>query len=133
MQISPIRTKQDYRAALREVSRLMDLDPDIGTPNGDKLDVLATLVQAYEATHYPIAAPDPIEAIKFRLEQSGLGVKDLQPMIGQSNRVYEILNKKRNLTLQMIRKLHYGLGIPPAALIAEYMLKAPNTHSYRSA
>jgi HTH-type transcriptional regulator/antitoxin HigA len=120
MQISPIRCEQDYRTTLREVSRLMKLDPDAGTPSGDKLDVLATLVQAYEATHYPIAAPDPIEAIKFRLEQGGLSPKDLQPMIGQSNRVYEILNRKRNLTLPMIRRLHHGLGIPPAALIAEY-------------
>jgi HTH-type transcriptional regulator / antitoxin HigA len=120
MNITPIRTEVDYRNTLREVSRLMALDPDVGTPNGDKLDVLATLVQAYEAVHYRIDAPDPIEAIKFRLDQSGLSIKDLQPMIGQSNRVYEILNRKRNLTLPMIRRLHHGLGIPPAALIAEY-------------
>ncbi|MFM2049633.1 MAG: hypothetical protein RL682_124 [Pseudomonadota bacterium] len=120
MNITPVRTKQDYKAALREISKLMALDPDIGTPSGDKLDVLATLVQAYEAAHYPIAAPDPIEAIKFRLEQGGLSTKDLQPMIGRPNRVYEVLTKKRNLTLQMIRRLHHGLGIPPAALIAEY-------------
>jgi HTH-type transcriptional regulator / antitoxin HigA len=119
MNISPIRTEQDYRAALREVSRLMTLDPDIGTPDGDKLDVLAILVQAHEAAHYPIDLPDPIEAIKFRLDQSGMSIKDLQPMIGQSNRVYEVLNRKRNLTLPMIRRLHRGLGIPPASLISE--------------
>jgi HTH-type transcriptional regulator/antitoxin HigA len=83
------------------------------------LDILATLVQAYEARHSPIGAPDPVEAIKFRMEQSGLTVKDLEPIIGRSNRVYEVLNHKRPLTLAMIRRLHRSLGIPAEVLIAE--------------
>lgn len=117
MDIRPIRTAADYKAALKEVSRLMESDPDIGTPDGDHLDVLATLVQAYEAKHFPIDLPDPVEAIKFRMEQAGLTAKDLEPMIGQRNRVYEVLNRKRSLTLPMIWKLHKGLGIPAENLI----------------
>lgn len=119
MEIRPIHTNDDYRGALQEIAALMDLDPDLGTPDGDRLDVLATLVQAYEARHFPISAPDPIEAIKFRLEQSGLSVKDLEPMIGRSNRVYEVLARSRPLTLTMIRRLHKGLGIPAEVLIAD--------------
>jgi HTH-type transcriptional regulator/antitoxin HigA len=97
----------------------MEADPEPGTPEGDRLDILATLVQAYEARHCPIGAPDPVEAIKFRMEQSGLTVKDLEPIIGRSNRVYEVLNHKRPLTLAMIRRLHRSLGIPAEVLIAE--------------
>lgn len=119
MDIQPIRTESDYRAALRQVSTLMEADPEPGTPDGDRLDILATLVQAYEARHLPIGAPDPIEAIKFRMEQSGLTVRDLEPIIGRSNRVYEVLNHKRPLTLAMIRRLHRSLGIPAEVLIAE--------------
>lgn len=119
MEIRPIHTEADYQAALQEVSVLMDQDPDAGTPDGDRLDVLATLVQAYEAKHYPIAPPDPIEAIKFRMEQGGLSIKDLEPLIGRSNRVYEVLGRTRPLTLPMIRRLHKGLGIPAEVLIAE--------------
>lgn len=119
MDIRPIHTEADYRSALREISALMEADPDPGTPEGDQLDILATLVQAFEARHFPITAPDPVEAIKFRMEQSGLSVKDLEPIIGKSNRVYEVLNRKRPLTLAMIRRLHRNLGIPAAVLIAE--------------
>lgn len=119
MDIQPIHTTKDYKAALREISRLMADDPASGTAEGDRLDILATLVQAYEARHFPIDAPDPVEAIRFRMEQSGLSVKDLEPLIGKSNRVYEVLNRKRPLTLAMIRRLHHGLGIPAEALIAE--------------
>ncbi len=119
MDIRPIRNDDDYRVALRDISKLMNLDPDIGTAKGDRLDVLATLVQAYEARHFPIDAPDPIEAIKFRIEQGGLSVKDLEPMIGRSNRVYEVLSRSRPLTLGMIRRLHKGLGIPAEVLIAD--------------
>ncbi|MCE2971535.1 MAG: transcriptional regulator [Burkholderiales bacterium] len=119
MDIRPIRTKADYKAALKEISALMATDPDLGTPEGDRLDIVTTLVQAYEAKHVPIAAPDPVEAIKFRMEQSGLSVKDLEPIIGRSNRVYEVLNRKRPLTLPMIRRLHRSLGIPADVLIAE--------------
>ena len=87
MEIQPIRTDADHKAALRQISTLMESDPEPGTPEGDRLDILTTLVQAYEARHLPIGAPDPVEAIKFRMEQSGLSVKDLEPIIGRSNRV----------------------------------------------
>jgi len=117
MRIRPIRTDADYRKTLKEISRLMRSDPELGTPEGDRLDVLATLVQAYEAKHFPIDLPDPVEAIKFRMEQGGLTAKDLEPMIGKRNRVYEVLNRKRPLTLPMIRKLHQQLGIPAESLI----------------
>jgi HTH-type transcriptional regulator/antitoxin HigA len=119
MDIRPIHTEADYKATLKEVSALMASDPDLGTPEGDRLDVLVTLVQAYEAKHFPISPPDPVEAIRFRMEQSGLSVTDLEPMIGRSNRVYEVLNRKRPLTLAMIRRLHQKLGIPAHVLIAE--------------
>jgi HTH-type transcriptional regulator/antitoxin HigA len=119
MNIRPIRTDADCKAALRQIATLMASDPEPGTPEGDRLDILATLVQAYEARHVPIGAPDPVEAIKFRMEQSGLTVKDLEPLIGRSNRVYEVLNHKRPLTLAMIRRLHRSLGIPAEVLIAE--------------
>ncbi|CAM5786349.1 helix-turn-helix domain-containing protein [Castellaniella caeni] len=117
MEIRPIRTDVDYKAALKVISGLVEHDPDIGTPDGDRLDVLTTLVQAYEATNFPMDLPDPVEAIKFRMEQAGLTAKDLEPMIGQRNRVYEILNRKRSLTLPMIWRLHKGLGIPAENLI----------------
>ena len=119
MNIRPIHTHADYKAALKDVSALLDRDPAPGTPQGDRLDVLTTLIQAYEARHFPIDAPDPVEAIKFRMEQQGLSVKDLEPIIGQRNRVYEVLNRKRPLTLAMIRRLHSSLGIPAEVLIAE--------------
>lgn len=119
MDIRPIRTDADCKAALKEISALMDTDPDPGTPEGDRLDILATLVQAYEARHVAISAPDPVEAIKFRMDQSGLSVKDLESIIGKSNRIYEVLNRKRPLTLAMIRRLHRSLGIPANVLIAE--------------
>jgi HTH-type transcriptional regulator/antitoxin HigA len=119
MHIQPIRNDADYKAALRQISTLMEADPEPGTPEGDRLDILVTLVKAYEARHFPIGMPDPIEAIKFRMEQSGLTVKDLEPIIGRSNRVYEVLNRKRPLTLAMIRRLHRSLGISAEVLIAE--------------
>ncbi len=119
MNIRPIRTSADYKSTLKEISVLMESDPDLGTPDGDRLDILVTLVQAYEAKHAPMTPPDPVEAIKFRMEQSGLSVKDLEPMIGKSNRIYEVLSRKRTLTLAMIRRLHQSLGIPASVLIAE--------------
>ena len=119
MEIKPIHTAADYKATLHEISALMELDPDVGSPDGDRLDVLATLVQAYEAKHHAIDPPDPIEAIKFRLDQGGLAIKDLEPFIGKSNRVYEVLGRTRPLTLPMIRRLHKGLGIPAEVLIAQ--------------
>jgi HTH-type transcriptional regulator / antitoxin HigA len=119
LNIRPIHTQADYQAALGDIAALMESDPQPGTPKGDRLDILATLVQAYEARHFPIDAPDPVEAIKFRMEQSGLTVKDLEPIIGRANRVYEVLSRKRPLTLAMIRRLHRSLGIPAEVLIAE--------------
>jgi HTH-type transcriptional regulator/antitoxin HigA len=115
MEIKPIVTKADHRAALKEIEALMPAR--LGTPEGDRLDVLVTLVEAWEKKRYPMELPDPIEAIKFRMDQSGLGPKDLVPMIGQLNRVYEVLARKRPLTLQMIRRLHRDLGIPAESLI----------------
>jgi HTH-type transcriptional regulator/antitoxin HigA len=115
MEIKPIRTKADHRAALKEIETLMSARP--GTPEGERLDVLVTLVEAWEKKRYPMDLPDPIEAIKFRMEQSGLRPTDLVPMIGQLNRVYEVLSRKRPLTLAMIRRLHRELGIPAESLI----------------
>ena len=117
MNIHPIRTKADYRRALREVSAYFDNEPEPGSEDGDRFEILVTLVEAWEARHYPIGAPDPVEAIRFRMEQGGLTVKDLVPSIGQPNRVYEVLNRKRGLTLEMVRKLHRNLGIPAESLI----------------
>nr|AEI30497.1 transcriptional regulator XRE family [uncultured microorganism] len=117
MEIRPIHTKRDYKAALREVSAYFENEPAPGTPDGDRFEILLTLVEAYEAKHYPIDLPDPIEAIKFRMEQAGLSPKDLVPAIGRLNRVYEVLNRKRPLTLNMIRKLHERFGIPAESLI----------------
>ena len=117
MEIKPIRTKADYRAALKEIEMLMSARA--GSPEGERLDVMVTLVEAYEKKHYHFELPDPVEAIKFRMEQMALAPKDLVPMIGQINRVYEILNRKRPLTLQMIRRLHMKLGIPAESLIKE--------------
>ena len=117
MNIHPIRNRKDYTAALRELSAYFDDEPEPGTEDGDRFEILATLVEAYEAKHFPIGAPDPVEAIRFRMEQGGLTVKDLVPSIGQPNRVYEVLNRKRALTIDMIRNLHRNLGIPAESLI----------------
>lgn len=123
MDIKPIRTDADYQAALKEIESLMMAEPD--SPEGEKLDVLVTLIEAYEAKHFPMDLPDPVAAIKFEMERKGLTVKDLEPMIGKSNRVYEVLNHKRSLTLKMIWKLNRELGIP-----AESLIKPPAvTHS----
>jgi HTH-type transcriptional regulator/antitoxin HigA len=117
MEIRPIHTAEDYKAVMREVSAFFDNEPEPESPEGDRFEVLLTLVEAYEAKHFPVDLPDPVEAIKFRMEQSDLTPKDLVPMIGRLNRVYEVLNRKRSLTLAMIWKLHNGLGIPAASLI----------------
>ena len=115
MDIKPIKTAADYHAALKEIEKLMMAECD--SPEGDKLDVMVTLAEAYEAKHFPMDLPDPVEAIKFEMERKGLTVKDLEPMIGKSNRVYEVLNHKRSLTLKMIWKLNRELGIPAESLI----------------
>jgi HTH-type transcriptional regulator / antitoxin HigA len=113
--VKPIRTKKDYATALAEVEHLWGAK--LGTPEGDRLDVLATLIDAYEAAHHPMDPPDPIEAIKFRMEQQGLTRKDLQPLIGTRTRVAEVLNRKRSLSIGMIRRLHQTLGISAEILI----------------
>ena len=117
MEIKPIRTEEDYRATLEEIESLMTAEA--GTREGERLDVLVTLVEAYERKNFPLDLPDPVEAIKFAMDQRGLTVKDLEPMIGRSNRVYEVLSHKRPLTLKMIWKLHKGLGIPAESLIKQ--------------
>ena len=117
MEIKPIKTKADYRAALKEIETLMAAQLD--TPDGERLDVLATLVEAYENKHYRLDLPDPVEAIKFRMEQKGMTAKDLVPMIGRINRVYEVLSRRRPLTLAMIQRLHSELGIPAESLIKQ--------------
>jgi HTH-type transcriptional regulator/antitoxin HigA len=113
--IKPIRTKKNYEAALAEVERLWGAKSK--TPEGDRLDVLATLIDAYENEHYPMDPPDPIEAIRFRMEQQGLTRKDLEPLIGTRTRVAEVLNRKRGLSIEMIRRLHRKLGISAEVLI----------------
>jgi HTH-type transcriptional regulator / antitoxin HigA len=113
--VKPIRTRSDHAAALSEIERLWGAKR--GTPEGDRLDVLATLVDAYEAEQFPMDPPDPIEAIKFRMEQQGLTRKDLEPLIGTRTRVAEVLNRKRSLSIGMIRRLHRALGIPADVLI----------------
>jgi HTH-type transcriptional regulator/antitoxin HigA len=115
MTIAPIKSKRDYERALLRVEQLMDARPK--TKAGDELDVLTTLVEAYEAKHYAICPPDPIEAIKFRMDQLGMTRKDLEAMLGGRGRVSEILTKKRSLSLEMIRRLHRKLRIPLESLI----------------
>jgi len=114
-ELKPIRTKADYEKAFSDVERLWGAKS--GTPKGDRLDVLATLIDAYEAEHYLMEAPDPVEAIKFRMEQQGLSRKDLEPLIGTRTRVAEVLNRKRSLSIGMIRRLHDRLGISAEVLI----------------
>lgn len=114
-ELKPIRSKADYEHSLAEVERLWGAKS--GTPEGDRLDVLATLIDAYETEHYPMDPPDPIEAIKFRMEQQGLTRKDLEPLIGTRTRVAEVLNRKRGLSINMIRRLHAKLGISAEVLI----------------
>src|SRR5216684_3750796 len=113
--VKPVRTKKDHEAALAEVERLWGAK--LGTPEGDRLDVLATLIDAYEAARFPIDPPDLVEAIKFRMEQQGLTRKDLPPLIGTRTRVAEVLNRKRSLSIGMIRRLHQALGISAEVLI----------------
>ena len=115
--IKPIHNEADYEAALAAVSPLFDNQPEPGSEVGDFLEVMILLIEKYEQEHYPIEAPDPVEAIKFRMEQMGLTAKDLVPAIGRPNRVYEVLNHKRALTLPMIRNLHKMFNIPLASLI----------------
>ena len=117
--IQPIRTEADYLQALQLVAPYFDNEPELDSDAGAHFEAMVTLIEAYEAKHYPIAPPDPVQAIKFRMEQQGLTAADLMPMIGQRNRVYEVLNGKRKLTMAMVWKLHTGLGIPAESLIRQ--------------
>ncbi len=125
MDIRPIKTDADYQAALDEIQSLFDASPN--TPEGDKLEVLATLVDAFEEQHFPIPAPDPIEAVKYYMESRGLTRKDLEPYIGNRARVSEILNRKRPLTLRMIQRLHDTLGVPADMLLKPYQVTKRRT------
>ncbi len=118
MTIRPIKNEKDYMDSLTQIKRLINAKPN--TPEMDKLEVLTTLVEAYEEQYYIIDSPDPIEAIKFRMEQEGLKQKDLVTIVGSKSRVSEILNKKRKLTIDMIRNLHKQLHIPIESLFLDY-------------
>jgi HTH-type transcriptional regulator / antitoxin HigA len=122
MNIHPIRTEADYDAALSEIERLWGAKPR--SPDGDRLDVLLILVDSYEATNHPIDPPDPVDAIKFRMEQMNLTRKDLEPLIGPRGRVAEVINRRRPLSLAMIRSLHKNLHIPLESLIQTGKLAA---------
>ena len=115
MDIAPLKNRHDYRQALKEIETLMQARRN--TPEGDRLDVLVTLVEAWERKHYPLDLPDPVEAIKYHMEQNGLAPRDLIPFIGSRNRVHEVLNRRRPLTLKMIQRLHAGLRIPAESLL----------------
>ncbi|MGA7220203.1 MAG: transcriptional regulator [Candidatus Sulfotelmatobacter sp.] len=142
MQIRPIKTEADYEATMRRIEAAWGAVP--GTPAGDELDVLATLAEAFERRHYPIDLPDPVEAIKFRLEQEGKNYRALIGVIGQRTRVYEVMRRARPLSLNMIRKLHHELEIPAEVLIqtsrqaprkatASRAARSPRRHTHRSA
>lgn len=120
--LRPIRNEEDYETALEEIEVLWDAEPD--TPEADRLDILVMLVEAYEAEHYPIPDPDPIEMILHVMEARGLTRRDLEPFLGSRARVSEILNRRRPLSLEMIRKLHSGLGIPADVLVQPYEVRA---------
>jgi HTH-type transcriptional regulator/antitoxin HigA len=122
MEIRPIRSETDHGAALNEVERRWGAEP--GTAEGDCVEVLSVLIEAYEARHYPILAPDPIAAILFMMEQKGLTRRDLEPAIGSRGRVSEILNRKRLLTLPMVRALSALLGIPTDVLVQPYEIRS---------
>ena len=121
MRIRPIKTKADHEKALAQIDRLMNATP--GTPAGDRLDVLTTLVEYYEMVHEPIEPPDPIDALIYHMESRGLKRRDLEPYLGTRARVAEVLNRRRPLSIEMIRKLHAGLGISAEVLIRPYLVK----------
>ncbi len=117
MNIKPIRNDEDLHSAFQQLDRVFQAEK--GTSEADEMEILVTLIEAYENKHYPISPPDPIEAIKFRMEQQGLTARDLEIFIGSSGRVSEILNKKRHLSLRMVKRLHNGLNIPYESLLAD--------------
>ena len=121
MEIKPIKTKEDYHTALREIDHLFGAVP--ATPEGDRLEVITTLVEAYEEKHQKISLPDPIDAIHYYMESRGLTRRDMERLIGSRARVSEVLNRKRALTMEMIRRLHKDLGIPAEVLIQPYRIR----------
>ena len=128
MEIKPIRTEADYQATLKEIDKLLEAQP--GTPRGDRLEVLVTLVEAYEAKHYPIPEPsDPAAVLEYYMESRGLSRSALIPYLGSKERVSEILNRKRGLSLEMIRRLHVGLGIPADLIMGKPVRQVPFRHS----
>ena len=129
--VMPVCDEASHAEALLEIERLWEAR--VGTPEGDRLEALSILVEAYEAKHHPVAPPDPVEAIKFRMEQLGMTRKDLEPMIGGSGRVAEVLGRKRQLSIFMIRKLHANLGIPAEVLIHETRLRRDGARATRRA
>ncbi len=131
MEIKPIRTEADYQATLKEIGKLMEAQP--GTPKGDRLEVLVTLAEAYEARHYPIPEPaDPVAVLEYYMESRGLSRSDLIPYLGSKERVSEVLNRKRGLSLEMIRRLHAGLGIPADLIMGKPIRRAPMTRPTRT-
>ena len=122
MDIRPIKTKKDHANALKRIDQLMSAKAN--SPEGDELDVLVTLVEAYEAKHYAIDAPDPIAAIQHRMEALGMERKDLEPLLGSKSRVSEVLNRKRKLTMDLVRTLHVKMNLPAEALIQDYKIHA---------
>jgi HTH-type transcriptional regulator/antitoxin HigA len=130
MDIKPIRTEEEYGLALSRLEEIWDAES--GTPESDELDVLSVLVEAYEEEHHRIDPPDPIEAIKFRMEQMGLSIQDLEPQIGSRAEVSDVLTRKRSLSLDMIRNLNEKLGIPAEVLIAKYPLEGRKTPAEQS-
>jgi len=130
MDIKPIKTEADYQAALKEIEKLFGVEP--GSSEGDRLEVLMTLVEVYEDKHYSIPLPDPIEAINYFMESRGLTRADLESYIGSRARVSEILNRKRPLTLSMIQRLYTGLGIPAEVLVKPYKITTANKSSHRT-
>ena len=131
MEIRPIRTAADYEAALNEIEKLIDSQP--GTPEGDRMDILVTLVEAYEVKHFPIPQPgEPVEVLEYYMESRGLSRSDLIPYLGSKERVSEVLNRKRGLSLQMIRRLHVGLGIPTDLLVGKHLHDPISTNPSRT-
>jgi len=131
MEIKPIRTEADYEAALKEIEKLVESQPD--TPQGDRMEVLVTLVEAYETKHFPIPEPnDPVEVLEYYMESRGLSRSDLIAYLGSKERVSEVLNRKRGLSLEMIRRLHNGLGIPADLIMGKHVHDTAHTHPART-
>lgn len=131
MKVKPIKNNKDYEKALHRIENLMAAKE--GTPESDELDILSTLVDVYEETHFPIRAPDPIAAIEHCMEALNLDRKDLEKMLGSKSKVSEVLNKKRKLSMEMVRSLNKGMGIPAEILIRDYKLKKSSALARRKA